>query len=92
MPTFSKMLWAKVGLDVVHMPKSDGKNYLVLCREDLSGWVEGRAIARADSKTISKFFWKDVICRHGCFGKLVIDGGPENKGVLDKVIKKLGIQ
>jgi hypothetical protein len=47
------------------MLRCEGKNYLVVAREDLSGRVE-----------------EDVVCRHGCFKKLVVDRGPKNKGGL----------
>jgi hypothetical protein len=36
-PIWESGLFEKIGLDVVHMPQSDGKNYLVVAREDLSG-------------------------------------------------------
>jgi hypothetical protein len=32
-----------------------------------------------DSKTIAKFLYEEVICRHGCLLKVVMDGGSENK-------------
>jgi hypothetical protein len=54
-------------------------NYLVVARDDLSGWVEARALHAAKAAAVARFLWEDVICRHGCFGKLVVDGGPENK-------------
>ena len=40
-PTFSATVFAKVGLDVVHMPAAiDGLKYMVGMRDDLSGWAE----------------------------------------------------
>ena len=40
-PTFSTTFFAKVGLDVVHMPAAtDGSKYMVGMRDDLSGWAE----------------------------------------------------
>jgi hypothetical protein len=74
------------------MPSCEGKNYLVAAREDLSGWVEGRALASANSAAVAKFLWEDVVCRHGCFGRLVVDGGPENKRHVAEFTKKYGIE
>ena len=74
------------------MPPCQGKNYLVVAREDLSGWVEARALGSANSASVAKFLWEDVICRHGCFGRLVIDGGPENKGYVTAFAEKYGIE
>jgi hypothetical protein len=74
------------------MPSCQGKNYLVVAREDLSGWVEARALGSANSASVAKFLWEDVVCRHGCFGRLVIDGGLENKGYVTAFTKKYGIE
>ena len=74
------------------MPSCQGKNYLVVAREDLSGWVEARALGIANLASVAKFLWEDVICRHRCFGRLVIDGGPENKGYVTAFTKKNGIE
>lgn len=91
-PTWVSLLWSKIGLDVVHMPPSEGKRYLVVARDDLSGWVEARALTSANSVSVAKFVWEDVICRHGCFGKLIVDGGPENKDVLIELTHRYGIK
>ena len=91
-PTWSSALFEKIGLDIVQMPPCEGKNYLVIAREDLSGWPEARALSSANSAAVAKFLWEDVVCRHGCFGKLVVDGGPENKGHVAAFTAKYGIE
>jgi integrase-like protein len=78
-PTWSSAMFHKIGLDVVHMPSSNGKNFLVTARDDLSWWVESRALAKATSEAVATFLWEDVVCRHGCFSRMIVDGGPENK-------------
>ena len=90
-PTWTSGLWMKVGLDVVHLPNCRGYKYLVVARDDLSGWPEARALRKATSKAIADFLWQEVICRHGVFGKLVVDGGPENKGWLKALTDRYGI-
>ena len=80
-PTWSMTVWEKVGIDVVYLPWSAEKNglgFAVFARDDLSGWVEGRAIAAANAKNVAKFIYEDVICRHGCPQRIVLDGGSEN--------------
>jgi hypothetical protein len=77
-PTWSIIVWEKVGIDIVHMPDSGGFKFIVFARDDLSGWVEGRAIRVANSKSVAKFIYEDIICRHGCPRRLVLDGGSEN--------------
>lgn len=91
-PTWSTMLWEKVGLDVVHMPPSGGYRYIVFARDDLSGWVEGRALTAATSTTVAKFLLEEVIARHGCPGKVVVDGGSENKGFVVELLERMKVK
>ena len=81
-------MWEKVDVDVVYMPLSDeGFGFIVFARDDLSGWIEGRAIAKADSASVAKFLYEDVIYRHGYPKSVVIDNGPENQGVTEDLLK-----
>ena len=91
-PTWMSCLWEKVAVDVVHMPASYGYEYLVLAREDVSGWVEGRALASASSAAVARFLFEDMVCRHGLFRRLVVDGGPENKGLTKAFAELYGIR
>jgi hypothetical protein len=70
----------------------EGKNYLVVTQEDLSGWVKAWALSSANSYVVAKFLWEDIVCRHGCFSKLVINRGPENKGYVAAFTAKYGIK
>jgi hypothetical protein len=85
------MVWDKVGLDVIYMPLDGKEGYAVLARDDLSGWVEGRALEKADSLSVAKFLQEDVVCRHGCPRKIVLDGGAENMGFTEEMMRKYGI-
>jgi len=41
-PTWTVIIWAKIGVDVVYMPlATGGYGFIVFSRDDLSGWVEG---------------------------------------------------
>ena len=86
-PTLYSALWQKVGLDVVHMPKNAGFGYLVAMRDDFSGWVEAKAIRHADAKTIAAFIY-EWFCRFGVPGRIVFDGGGENKGVARELMQR----
>ena len=90
--TWTTALWEKVGVDVVHMQPVRGKNYLVVARDDFSGWAEARALSKADSAHVAAFLWEDVICRHGLFRRLVVNGGPENKGLVAALTARYGIK
>ena len=86
------MVWEKVGLDVVHMPVSGGYKSIVFARDDLSGWVEGRALMAVNSRNVAKFLYEDVIVRHGCPKKIVVDGGSENKGLAAELLKRYKVK
>ena len=86
-PTLYSALWRKVGLDVVHMPKSAGFGYLVAMRDDFSGWVEAKAIRHTDAKTIAAFIY-EWFCRFGVPGRIVFNGGGENKGVARELMQQ----
>ena len=91
-PTWVAVLWQKVGLDVVYMPPCEGYKFLVVARCDLSGWVEAKPLRALSSRAVADFLWEDVICRHGCFGKLVIDGGSENKDAVAELAERYGVK
>ncbi len=80
----------KVGLDVVYMPPCKGMKYLVVACCDLSGWVEARPMRNLTSKVEARFLWEDIICIHGCFGKLVLDDGSENKNAVQELTLRYG--
>jgi RNase H-like domain found in reverse transcriptase/Integrase zinc binding domain len=91
-PTWSVMVFDKVGVDIVYMPVGEGGSFLVLARDDLSGWVEGRAIDVANSFNVSKFLYEEVVCRHGCPRQIVLDGGRENMGATEDLLEDYRIQ
>ncbi|KAJ2891752.1 pol protein [Zalerion maritima] len=83
--------FSKVSLDVFWMPPRKGYTCVVQARCDLTGWIEGRPLREATAGQVANFVWQDIICRHGMCGKLVVDGGPENRGFLDKLAKRIGL-
>ena len=78
-PMWTLTVWEKVGIDVVYMPKTDdGFGFIVFARDHLSGRVERRPIKAANAKEVAKFISEDVICRHGCPQRIVLDRESEN--------------
>ena len=74
------------------MPPCEGYRYLVVARCDLSGWVEAKPLRTLSSRAVADFLWEDVICRHGCFGKLIIDGGSENKEAVAELARRYKVK
>ncbi|KAI0997515.1 hypothetical protein K3495_g10672, partial [Podosphaera aphanis] len=91
-PTFTGSLFTNLAIDITFMPRTKtGLKYLVLARCDLSNWVEGRAIRNPTAAAVAKFIWEDIICRHGLFGKLVVDGGTEFMGEVVLLLQKYDV-
>ena len=74
------------------MPAVRGYNYLLVARSDLSKWPEARALRAATMKNVAKFISEDLLCRHGTFERLVVDGGPENKSLIDELTDRFSIK
>jgi len=92
-PTWSLMVWEKVGIDVVYMPKTDdGFGFIVFARDDLSGWVEGRAIKTANAKEVAKFIYEDIVCRHGCPQRIVLNRGSKNLNLMKDLLEHYRIK
>jgi hypothetical protein len=84
--------WEWVTMDVVYMPEStSGKKFLVVARDYLSGYPEARALVHNDSASVCKFLEEVVFPRWGVPLKLTVDGGPENRGLVEGLSKLLGI-
>ena len=90
-PTWSVTVWEKVGLDVIYMPYDGKEGYLVLARDDLSGYPEGRALEKADSESVAKFLHEEVFCRHGVPRRIVMDVGSENLGLTKLLLLRYGV-
>ena len=75
------------------MPKGVGeRKYLVVAREDVSGWPEARAIRKSNAQTVANFLKEDVFARHGCPPTIIVDGGSENKGEVDIICDQLRVK
>lgn len=92
-PTWSTLVWEKVGVDVVYMPvTADGYGFIVFARDDPSGWVEARALKRNRALEVSTFLYEDVICRHGLPRKFVMDNGSENKDITKTLLENYNVK
>ena len=88
-PTWSITVWEKVGLDIVYMPWEGKNGFIVFAWDDLSGWAEARVL---QSTGVAKFLQEEVICRHGVPRRIVMDGGSENMGFTEDLVKKYGMR
>jgi hypothetical protein len=73
-PTYPLCLHFQWVLDLVHMPSGvRGAKYLVLAREDLSNYVEGRALTSTHTEQVCRFILEDIVSRYGCFYRMRAD-------------------
>ncbi len=86
------VLWQNVGLDVAYMSSCEGYRFFIVAHYDLSGWVEAKLLRSFSSRAVADFLWKDLIYCHGCFRKLIIDGGSENKDAIAELTKRYGVK
>ena len=84
--------WEWVTVDVVYMPVGlAGKKFLVVARDYMSGYPEARALAENSSAKVAKFLEEDIFARWGVPLKISVDGGPENKGLVEDMCKLYGV-
>ena len=49
-------IFVKLHVDVMNMPSAHGFKFIVAARDDLSRASEGRALKKADAKSLAQFF------------------------------------
>ena len=85
-------LFSKVYLDVMKMPKAQGMQWLVACRDDLSGVTECQALAKDTARAIAKFFFHQIILRYGTVLEVVTDNGPSFQKEFRELLREYGIK
>lgn len=69
-----------------------GAKFLVLAREDLSSYVEGRALTSNTTSQVCRFILEDIISRHGCFYQMRADRGELDSDEAREFFKKFHIR
>ncbi|KAL3696074.1 hypothetical protein R1sor_010150 [Riccia sorocarpa] len=90
--TFPPSIHFRWVLDLVMMPPGLwGMKYLVLAREDLSNFVEGRALRTKSVEGICIFVLEDIVCRYGSMGSLRADRGDLNAEEARTFFRRYGV-
>ncbi|RVW48156.1 Gag-Pol polyprotein [Vitis vinifera] len=53
------------------------KKFLLVATDYFSKWVEAEAFASIKDKDVTKFVWKNIICRFGIPQTIIADNGPQ---------------
>ncbi|RVW62879.1 Gag-Pol polyprotein [Vitis vinifera] len=71
--------FAQWGMDVVGPLRTAPaqKKFLLVATDYFSKWVEAEAYASIKDKDVTKFVWKNIICRFGIPQTIIADNGPQ---------------
>ncbi|MBW0564514.1 hypothetical protein O181_104229 [Austropuccinia psidii MF-1] len=76
-------------MDAVHI-KSGRWKYMVVSRDDFSGWPETVGLLKLTAKAVSEWFTLEWIGRYGSPKEITVDGGPEFGKEFQDAVKKAG--
>nr|CAN75043.1 hypothetical protein VITISV_042110 [Vitis vinifera] len=71
--------FAQWGMDIVGpLPAAPAqKKFLLVATDYFSKWVEAEAYASIKDKDVTKFVWKNIVCRFGIPQTIIVDNGPQ---------------
>ncbi|RVW39281.1 Pro-Pol polyprotein [Vitis vinifera] len=71
--------FAQWGMDIVGpLPAAPAqKKFLLIATDYFSKWVEAKAYASIKDKDVTKFVWKNIVCRFGIPHTIIADNGPQ---------------
>ncbi|RVW69720.1 Gag-Pol polyprotein [Vitis vinifera] len=58
-------------------PSTCPKKFLLVATDYFSKWVEAEAYASIKDKDVTKFVWKNIVCRFGIPQTIIADNGPQ---------------
>ena len=87
-PTGESTVFGRVSMDAVHIKASAAK-YLIVARDDFSGWVEARFLKNLTSESVASFLYENWTMRFGLAQSYSTDGGSEFGGKLAEMLRSL---
>ncbi|MBW0485336.1 hypothetical protein O181_025051 [Austropuccinia psidii MF-1] len=87
--TETSTLFERVSMDAVHI-KSGIWKYMVVARDDFSGWSKTVGLVKLPAKAVAEWFTSEWICRYGSRKEVAVYGGPEFGKELQDAVKKAG--
>src|SRR5260370_17614867 len=87
-PQYVQTILRRFDIDSVHMPSGKGgQRYVVDLVDNLTGWVEARALRKLKASHVANFLF-EVMCHFGCVFQLTCDNGSEFKAVTEELMRK----
>ncbi|POW02507.1 hypothetical protein PSTT_11742 [Puccinia striiformis] len=87
--TGKSTIFGRVSMDVVHIKAGKWK-YLLVARDDLSGWVEAVGLEKLTAAKVASWFQENWIHRYGLPWTVAMDGGGEFGKEVQNMLKKSG--
>jgi hypothetical protein len=87
--TGKNTIFGRVSMDAVHI-KAGSWKYLLVARDDLSGWVEAVGLEKLTAAKVASWFKENWILRYGAPCVVVMDGGPEFGKEVQETIARRG--
>ncbi|MBW0475071.1 hypothetical protein O181_014786 [Austropuccinia psidii MF-1] len=78
-----------VSIDAIHLKAGRGM-YLVVARDNFSGWPETIGLVKLKSKSVSERFTSEWIWRYGAQKEVTVDGGTEFGKEVQDTVEKAG--
>ncbi|MBW0551360.1 hypothetical protein O181_091075 [Austropuccinia psidii MF-1] len=76
-------------MEEVHI-KSGRWKYMVVARDDFSGWPKTVGLVKLTAKEVLEWFTSEWICRYGSPKEVTVYGGPEFGNELKDAVNKAG--
>jgi transposase InsO family protein len=74
-------------------PMSRRKNYILVCTDYVTKWVEAKALFRATKKSVVEFIYEDIFTHFGVPHEIVIDQGTQfTSKLMRELTEKYGIK
>jgi len=71
----------------------NGNRYIIVAMDYLTKWPEAKPVPEATAAETVKFVYEDIICRHGCPGRILTDRGTHfNNQLLNGILKKFQVE
>lgn len=90
-PSSPSQLFRKFYVDIMHMPRSMGFEYIVLARGEATTYVEGRTLRNPTMKAVARFLMEEIICRWGAIEEITTDNGPEFSSAVEELARRYSI-
>ncbi|XP_068109716.1 protein NYNRIN-like [Hyperolius riggenbachi] len=83
----------RLQIDYIQLPKCQQFQYVLVCVDIFSGWVEAWPVAQATASATAKKLLQEIVCRYGIFETLESDRGTHFTGqVMTEVLEGLQVE